>query len=128
MMREAIPMWKELEKESGEELMVKFPVLSMGSLESKDYQDIREQYPEIEKLSPKEISERYPALHNIPDDYEGLVHPDCGIVRARKAMKVSCQLAQEKYGAELLFDTKVVSYDSSSVTIEDGRTFHAKDI
>eukprot|EP00344_Euplotes_crassus_P002868 CAMPEP_0197005646 /NCGR_PEP_ID=MMETSP1380-20130617/30501_1 /TAXON_ID=5936 /ORGANISM="Euplotes crassus, Strain CT5" /LENGTH=316 /DNA_ID=CAMNT_0042424853 /DNA_START=77 /DNA_END=1027 /DNA_ORIENTATION=+ len=128
MMKDAITLWRELEEESGEELMLKFPVLSMGSLESKDYMNIRSQYPELPKLSPKEISEKYPALHNIPDDYEGLEHENCGVVKARKALQTVTKLTQVKYGAELLFDTKVVSVDKNSVTIEDGRTFYGKDI
>jgi len=62
MMRDAVKMWKELEKESGTELIVQFPVLTMGSTQSKTYQDIADQFPNIPKLSPQNISEKFPAL------------------------------------------------------------------
>ena len=62
MMRDAVKMWKELEKESGTELIVQFPVLTMGSTQSKTYQDIADLFPNIPKLSPQNISEKFPAL------------------------------------------------------------------
>ena len=76
MMRAAITLWKELEKDSGEELLLKFPVLTMGSLKSQDYQEVSRQYLEHPKLLPNEITKMFPALQNIPEDYEGILHEE----------------------------------------------------
>lgn len=87
MMKEAIGMWKELEKESGEKLMHQFPVLTMGSVNAKFFKDIVAQVPDVKLMTSEEISEMYPALKNIPSHYKGFVNTDSGVLKARKALE-----------------------------------------
>jgi len=128
MMRDSIKLWKELEQESGEELLIQFPVLTMGSMNNEDYLDVIKQFPGHPTMTPVEISENFPALQNIPADYEGILHCEGGIVKAKKALNAACDLAQYKYGAEVKFDSKVLKITSNSCTLENGETYTAKNI
>lgn len=128
MMKEAIGMWKELEKESGEKLMHQFPVLTMGSVNAKFFKDIVAQLPDVKLMTSEEISEMYPALKNIPSHYKGFVNTDSGVLKARKALETWRSLAEEKYGAKLLFNTKVSKFSKNEVQTQDGSTYTAKDV
>ena len=128
MMRDAMKLWRDLEKETGEELLVQFPLLTMGSVDNEDFKLVAEQYPDATLLTPEEITTKFPALKNIPSDYKGMINEDCGIVRARKALDVVSKLAQDKYGAKLLFNTKVTNTTKNQVTTEDGTTYTGKHV
>lgn len=128
MMREAVKMWKEWEKESGSELIVQFPVLTMGSTANEHIVSIFNQYPDHKAYTPDEITEKYPALRNIPEDYKGIIHEECGIVRSRRALDVVDKLTREKYGADLKYDVKVTKVAKDSVTTSDGTVYSAKNV
>lgn len=74
MMKEALKLWKEMEELSGEKLTSQFPVLTMGSVHSRDFQNVVGQFPADVLMTPSEITEMFPALQNIPDDYKGLLN------------------------------------------------------
>ena len=79
-------------------------------------------------MSPEEISEMYPALKNIPSHYKGFVNSDSGVLKSRNALNALKRLSEEKYGAKLLFNTKVTKFSKNEVEIQDGTTFTAKDV
>lgn len=126
MMWDSLPLWKELEEESGEKLVLTFPVLTIGV--GKFFNDIIEQFPDAPLMTPEEITEQFPTLANIPSNYKGLLNQDGGIVKARLAMLSAKKLAEEKYGATLLFNTKVKNVKKDSVTTFDGTTYSAKSV
>lgn len=128
MMKAALKLYEEIEEETGEKLLEHFPVFTMGSVKSRDFQMIVSQFPLHVLLTPEEIMEKYPALKNVPGDYKGLITDQGGIVRARKALELLSRLAQDKYGARLIFNTKVRDVTKNSVTTEDGATYTAKHV
>lgn len=127
-MREAVKMWKEWEEESGAELIVQFPVLTMGSTASEHIVSILNQYPDHKAYTPDEITEKYPALRNIPADYKGIIHEQCGIVRARRALDVVDKITREKYGADLKYGIKVTKVAKDHVITSDGTVYSAKNV
>jgi len=127
MMKDALKEWKELEEESGEELLVHTPVLTLGSIHAQFFKDVLDQFPDKELMTPEEISKKFPALKNIPEDYKGFLHDECGIVRARKALLTTKAMA-EKHGAKLIFNTKVTKISKNEVQTEDGTTYRGKNV
>jgi sarcosine oxidase len=128
MMRDAVKLWREIEQEAGVELIVQFPVLTIGSPENENIVSIFNQYPDHKVYSPEEISEKFPALRNLPKDYKGILHDECGIVRARRALDHTSRLAQEKYGANLNFNTKITKIAADHVVTSDGVIHYAQSV
>ena len=95
---------------------------------SQDFKDIVDQFPDDKLLSPAEMEEQFPALRNLPSDYLGLLNESCGVVKARRSLEVVRKLAEEKYGASLMFKTKVVKVTQNSVETENGDVFHADNV
>ncbi len=88
MMEDAIKLWKEIEKECDQELRVKLPCITMGSLKDDNFRHTVEQFPDEYLYDAQEIMEMYPALKNLPDDYKGLINSDgSGVVMAERSLK-----------------------------------------
>jgi len=128
MMREAVGLWKELEEESGLKLMHKFPILTMGSPKNIEFQGVMAQFPKESYLTPLQIHEKFPALHNMPEDFIGILTENSGIVKAKNAMLIAKKLSEEKYGAKLIFSTKVKKVSKHKVITTDGTTYTAKQV
>ena len=128
MMWEAVKLWKEMEEESGEKLLVSLPFLWMGSMQCGFFKEMVDVFTKIKLLNADEIKEKFPAIKNIPSDYKGLLTMDGGIVQAKKALKVGKDLAEMKYGARLLFNTKVSKFFKDKVETADGTTYTAKHV
>ena len=128
MMFKAVKMWKEIEDESGEKLIHSLPFLCMGTLENKSFKDIVDFHPKINLLNATQICEKFPGLKNIPSEYKGILTMDGGVIHAKKALDVCKNLAEMKYGAKLLFNTKVAKFFKSQVETTDGTTYTAKHV
>lgn len=128
MMREAVPLWEELQEEAGVKLLYRLPVLTIGSVNSDFFKDVMVQFTPEDLMTPGEITEKYPALQNIPDDYKGILTDMGGIVKSRLALEAARKLSTEKYGATLIFNTKVKSVSKNQVITEDGTVYTADQV
>ena len=118
MTQESIKLWKELEEESGEKLIHSLPFLWIGSMKSSTFRGTVELFPKLKMMTHEEIYEKYPAIKNIPSDYVGFLSMDGGVVQSKTALKVTKELAENKYGAKFLFNTKVTKFDKNQVQVD----------
>ena len=128
MMKSAVELWREIEQEGGEKLIYSLSFLCIGTEQNKYFKDMLDSFPEMKILNSDEIWDKYPALKNIPDDYKGILTMDGGIVQAKTALRVCRELAEIKYGANLLFDTKVTKFAKNQVETDDGKIYTAKHV
>ena len=126
MMFSAVKMWKEIEEECKEKLIHSLSFLCMGTLENERFKEIIDFHPKANLLNATEICGKFPALKNVPSDYIGILTTDGGIVHSKKALNVCRDLVEKKYGAKLLFNTKVVKFSKNQVETNDGTTYSAK--
>jgi sarcosine oxidase len=102
MMRDAFPLWDELERESGEELFVRCGSLYLGSgagVVREVEQALRVNGVAHERLSARETSRRHPALAMKPGEI-ALWQADGGFLRATRCVNALARLARAN-GAEL---------------------------
>ena len=128
MARDSVKLWKELEEDSGEKLIHTLPYLCIGTMKSYTFRETVNQFPHLKLLSPEEIYEKYPAIKNLPSDYKGLLSMNGGVVQAKTALKVTKELAEIKYGAKFIFNTKVNKFDKNQVQTDDGTIYNAKHV
>jgi len=128
MMEEALEMWTELEKETGQELIVHKDILIIGSQQNPDFGTILDQYKDTVLLTPNEIMDKYSALKNIPSSYSGIELSIGGVVKARLALESTRKLLESKYNSDLKFNTKVFKVTKNSVETEKGETYYAKHV
>mmetsp|Transcript_20786 Transcript_20786/g.23128 ORF Transcript_20786/g.23128 Transcript_20786/m.23128 type:complete len:223 (+) Transcript_20786:176-844(+) len=129
MMRDALLMWKDLEEETGQELLVEKTVLVVGSDKSQDYRESLEvNSDDIKVMSSMEIMKKYPAIKNLPSNFTGFENGLGGIVNARKTLESTRKLLEEKYNVPLLFNTKVVKASKNSVETSDGTVYTADNV
>lgn len=105
-------------------ILVPGEYLAMGDKDTDFITSMIKFQPDLKWMSPKEIMEKYPTLENIPDNYIGNISHDAGIVQVKNALKSFKIMAQE-HGATLLYEAEVGSATKDSVTLKDGRVFHA---
>jgi sarcosine oxidase len=79
MAKAALPLWRELEQESGEELLQTTGALDVGGDLGRLHAALAENGVEAEVLDPDELRRRFPRLR-LPDD-EALFQADGGIAR-----------------------------------------------
>jgi len=121
-------IWRELEKETGYELLTQCGGLIMcvgdgyGQHNSGDFlqntYDAADKYGIAhEKLSTEQIKKRFPQF-NVTGDEQGYYEPEAGYLRPEKCVEAQLELAK-KYGATLNLNEQVLSYesDNNSVTV-----------
>jgi monomeric sarcosine oxidase len=109
MARQAFPMWREIEKESGRQLMFTTGGLDFGA---SDYPSLvatantleRADIP-FEWLSAKDTTSRFPQF-KLPDTMSAIYQPDAAYLNASQCVITMAQLAK-KHGASFLLNTKV---------------------
>jgi glycine/D-amino acid oxidase-like deaminating enzyme len=122
-------MWKDFEKEIGEQLIDERVILSMGDESNKFFQYILGLTTPDKHLSPSEIMEKYSALSNIPDTYKGMLSiGKGGLIKNRKSIEAFRKSAVENYGATFLYNMKVTKITSTSVEVEDGTVYSADNV
>jgi sarcosine oxidase len=106
--QQALPLWRELETESGEQLLQTTGSLDVGG----DLEGFRLTLAgtgvEAQMLEPPDLRRRFPTLR-LPDD-EALFHAEGGILHADRAVEALARSARA-HGAEIAQDTRVLSLD-----------------
>ena len=142
MMITSLSMWKEVEKELTKikenaitseeanlqcELLTSSDILTYGSLDAPFIAEKRITNPEEKWITAQEISEKYPALKNLPEDFIGSISSEAGQVRAENALKGFSFLAR-KYGANLLYNSEVDKVFKDHVILKNEKTYYANSV
>lgn len=127
----AYPVWRALEKASGESLMQIVGGLDFGRADCATFVDtlaaVAQHAIPVEHLTPDEAMRRFPAL-SLPADFQVVYQADYGILNASACVKAQVRLARE-HGAEIhenMRVTSVIVEDNGRVRVEaNGEQFHA---
>ncbi|MGG1312522.1 N-methyl-L-tryptophan oxidase [Cohnella laeviribosi] len=115
-------LWREVEAETGERLLVRSGVLNMADtgLYSFDARiaDAEAAGVKVERLDAAEIGRRWPGIR-LPDAYEGMYEPDAGYLYSEKCVAAYKRLALAE-GAKLLPNAPVLRVEAA----EAGVTAH----
>lgn len=125
MQNEALEIWRDIEKKTGQELLTKGGLLYC---KKPDHPDFKEYCRYGERLTADQINQRWPAL-NLPSYLEGVFAHEAGVVKVKEALAAAKKLSQEQ-GAVLKYNTNVVAVDhkNSTVTLENGEVYKAKNL
>jgi sarcosine oxidase len=118
-------LWRDLEKQTGEELLRITGVLSAGLENSEIISGTQRSSAEhglaLEKLSRQQVRERYPSVRLLPDEI-ALFEPIGGVLDPEKAVRSHLQAAHSS-GAELRFETTMRNWE----TTDGGVLIHLAD-
>lgn len=125
MQLEALEIWRDIEKETGQELLQKGGLLYV---KKPDHPDFKMYMKYGERLTADQINKRWPAF-KVPQYLEGVFAHDAGVVRVKEALAAAKKLSIQQ-GAELKYDANVVAVDHKNgiVTMEDGKVYKAKNL
>jgi sarcosine oxidase len=122
MAREALPLWRELEKEAGKELLTTTGGLDFGEALHEHRRALEMLGATSELIDGAEVGRRFPFL-SIPSTEPVLFQPDAGIVAAEGSVRAFVASAQA-HGAELREHTRVISLtaagETATIETEDG--------
>lgn len=120
LMRDAYPLWFDLQAEAGEQLYVKTGGLDFGFPEADTFQALKTSMDtaslEYEHLSRQEIRQRYPQFA-LEEGMEGLFQAESGLLRASRCVLAHVQLAQAR-GTTVLDQTPVLQITPSINGVE----------
>lgn len=112
----AYELWRELERESGQELLRITGVLAVGQESSTIVQRTRHTATvhglPLEQLSKRAINSRYPTL-KLLDGEVGVFEPDGGVLDPERAIAAHAALAKTR-GAELRCNVAMQSWEPAS--------------
>ncbi|CAI2372758.1 unnamed protein product [Moneuplotes crassus] len=150
MMYKSISLWKELEQEFGEELLVTKSMLNMGPKDHESIQYILKQMKideeiilislkekeadshvmgkEYKVLNSEEIMKNYPAIKNLPEDYIGIIDNCSGWIYSAKIMKLLSEYLTNHESVTVKYNTKVVKATKNSVTLENGDEYFGENV
>jgi sarcosine oxidase len=116
----AYELWRQLERDSGVELLRITGVLSVGPQDSAIVAGTRRAAAEhrlaLEVLEKKEVERRYPALH-LQDGEVALFEPDAGVLDPECSVEAHLRVAQ-RAGAELRFETAMQRWEPHEAGVE----------
>lgn len=116
MMKEAMRLWRELEMDSGTELLVRTGGLDTGTSIDENANAMTTSGIKVEMLTGRRANERWPLLA-LPPDEEVLYQADGGIVLAERAWQTFIDGAVG-HGVELRVEERVaLQPEGSSVTV-----------
>lgn len=125
LMCEALPLWRTLEQEAGEELVVPCGVLWLGKENDPELQQIiaslQQENAPFEILTPNQVERRFPALRLYPGE-GALFQAEGGFLRASACLQANIRLAL-KAGAQLREETRVLGW----ATEAEGIVLHLHD-
>jgi sarcosine oxidase len=126
MAMEALPLWRELEEEAGEEVLRTTGGLDLGPAVSEHARALGAEGAPCEVLDASQASRRFPFVAFPPGP--ALVQPDAGIVLADRAVAAFARTAVAA-GVELVEERPAVSVrvdaDRRAVVETDGETYRA---
>lgn len=125
MQKESVEIFREVEKKTGNQILVGGGLLYMKTI---GHPDIKEFLKYGELLSADQINQRWPALR-IPSYIEGVYAQEAGITNVKHALD-GFRNESSKLGADLRYGQNVVNIDhaNSTVTLENGDIYKAKNI
>lgn len=122
LLRETFAMWRELEAETGAELLTMTGLLTMGTPRSEQItatlESARQHHLDVHTLEPSDMRKRYPQ-HIVADDEVAVFDPNAGFVRPERAVEAMTR------GVDLRRNTVVTAVeprgDGVEVVTDDGR-------
>ncbi|HZT96993.1 MAG TPA: N-methyl-L-tryptophan oxidase [Chloroflexota bacterium] len=120
----ALPLWRELEREAKAELLVTVGGLDLGPREVLEpiAETLADAGASYEWLDRQQLSKRFEWVHT-PDEWVGILQPDGGVLRARRAVKTLIELAKQ-HGAQVCENTRAVGIvrmrDGAGVETDEG--------
>lgn len=108
---EALPLWRELERESGVELLRTVGALDVGPGLEPFARALRAEGVEAELLAPEEARARFPAF--ALEGSGGLYQPDGGVLFADRALE-ALRAGAAARGAELRDEVAVTAVDAAA--------------
>lgn len=112
-------LWRELEKQTGEQLLRITGVLSAGAENSEIISGTQRSSAEhglaLEKLSRQQLRERYPDVRLLPDEI-ALFEPNGGVLDPEKSVRAHLKAAQAA-GAHLRFETTMRSWETTGAGV-----------
>jgi sarcosine oxidase len=121
MAMDSLPLWRDLERESGREILQITGGLDVGATIDRNVRALEEHGAPYELLAPDRAAERFPFLA-FPD-HKVLYQADAGIVLADRALEAFAASARA-HGATVLEETACVELGSAGdgveVRTEDG--------
>lgn len=127
MAREVLPLWRELEEETGEHLLTVTGGLDIGDALDRHAQALAAGGASFEWLGAAEVGRRFPQVA-LPGDTRALFHPDGGYLAADRTVVASAASARA-HGAEIREGTHVLALRpvGSGVEVEtEDRTYRAR--
>jgi sarcosine oxidase len=117
MSRIVFPMWRALEEDAGEQLMIPTGGVDIGkegdaNIQNRVISMTAERIP-FERLTADEMRQRYPQFR-LEDDEIALFQGETGVLRASRCVRAHIQLAQAR-GAEVRENTRV-----EGISVKDG--------
>src|SRR4051794_40837985 len=125
-------LWRELERNTAEQLLRITGVLSVGEEGSEIISGTKRSAAEhelrLETLSRREVQERYPTLQLLPNEV-ALFEPDGGVLDPERAVDAHLKMALAS-GADLRFQVAMRSWEASeqgiTIVLEDGSRVSAR--
>jgi sarcosine oxidase len=105
MAQEALPLWRELEREADEPLITRTGGLDVGTIVPRHAAALSSCGVDFEMLEGAEANRRYPGL-TLPPEEEVLFQPDSGVIAAERAWR-KVAAAAVAAGADLWEHTEV---------------------
>ena len=121
LVRQAFPMWEELERDTQATLLTRIPCLSLGSSDSAMIAGVRRATLEhrlaVEALDETELRKRFPQFQ-IEGGTVGLLESDAGALRVEAGVKAFQSAALRTGLAELRSEETVRSWKATSNGVE----------
>ena len=116
MAQEALPLWRELEEETGAPLLTLTGGLDMGMGVEDHAAALEANGIPFEWLDRQEVSRRFPVV-SLPPDARGVFQPDAGFLAADRIVQAAAESAR-RHGAQVREQTEVLSVRPSSSGVE----------
>jgi sarcosine oxidase len=121
MVRRSADLWRDLEDAAGIELLRTTGVIDGGAAARRHAETVGAAGVPIRRVSPAEVTERWPALRFEPDD-ELYLQEDSGVLRAAETVRTQAELAR-RAGADVREGESVTSLrpDGDGVEVATAR-------
>ena len=120
LLRRAYELWRNLERDTRDELLRLTGVLVAGAEESEIVRGVQQAAREydlpIESLGKRELGTRYPTLR-VLDGEVGILERDGGVILPERAIAAHLKIA-EAAGAEMRFETALESWEAEDGSAE----------
>lgn len=116
MAQQALPLWRELEEETGERLLTVTGGLDVGKGLDEHARALESCGATVEWLDPGEVARRFPQVV-LPAEAKALFQPDAGFLAADRTV-AACAASARSHGAEIQESTPVLALRSTGSGVE----------